>query len=90
MNILEAEEQEEKLSDEEETEREFTYLVDRVSAGGGSEAAITARMRSGCAMLGLVVFSLRLKVAVYKSYTRPTILYESDEWCLKGSEMKIF
>ena len=73
-----------------ETERVLTYLGDRVSAGGGSEAAITARIRCGCVMLGLVVFSLRLKVAVYKSYTRPTILHESDAWCLKGSDMKFF
>ena len=38
-------EQEEKLSDEVETVREFTYLGDRVSAGGGCEAAVTARTR---------------------------------------------
>ena len=27
---------------------EFTYLGDRVSAGGGCEAAVTARTRCGC------------------------------------------
>ena len=34
-------EQEERLCDEVETVREFTYLGDRVSAGGGCEAAVT-------------------------------------------------
>ena len=38
-------EQEEKLCDEVETVSEFTYLGDRVSAGGGCEAAVTARTR---------------------------------------------
>ena len=40
-------EQEVKLCDEVETVSEFTYLGDRVSAGGGSEAVVTARTRSG-------------------------------------------
>ena len=34
-------EQEVKLCDEVETVREFTCLGDRVSAGGGCEAAVT-------------------------------------------------
>ena len=44
-NIVEAVEQEEKLCEEVETVWEFTYLGDRVSAGGGSEAAVTVRTR---------------------------------------------
>ena len=40
-------EQEEKLWDKVETVREFTYLGDRLSAGGGCEAAVTARTRCG-------------------------------------------
>ena len=40
-------EQEVKLCDEVEAVREFTYLGDRVSAGGGCEAAVTARTRCG-------------------------------------------
>ena len=32
-----------------ETVQEFTYLGDRVSAGGGCEAAVTARTRCGWA-----------------------------------------
>ena len=38
-------EQEEKLCDEVETEREFTCLGDRVTAGEGCEAAVTAKTR---------------------------------------------
>ena len=38
-------EQEENLCDEVETGREFIYLGDRVSAGGGCEVAVTARTR---------------------------------------------
>ena len=44
-NIGEAVEQEEKLCDEEETVWEFTYLGDRVSAGGGCKTVVTARTR---------------------------------------------
>ena len=42
-NIEEVVEQEERLCVEVETVREFTYLGDRVSAGGGCEATVTAR-----------------------------------------------
>ena len=40
-------EQEEKLCDEVETARKFTYFGDRVNASGGCEAAVTARTRVG-------------------------------------------
>ena len=46
-NNGEAVEQEEKSCDEAETVWEFTYLGDRVSAGGGCEATVTARTRCG-------------------------------------------
>ena len=46
-NIGEVVEQEEKLCDEVETARKFAYLGDRVSAGGGCGAAVTARTRCG-------------------------------------------
>ena len=46
-NIGEAAEQEVKLCDEVKIVRESTYLGDRVSAGGGCEAAVTARARCG-------------------------------------------
>ena len=42
-NIGEVVQQEEKLCDEVETVSGFTYLGDRVSAGGGCEAGVTAR-----------------------------------------------
>ena len=51
-NIGEAVEQEETLCDEVETVREFTYLGDRVNAGGGCEAAVTARTRCGWVKYG--------------------------------------
>ena len=46
-NVGEAVEQKEKLCDEVETVKEFTYLVDRVSASGGCEAAVTATTMVG-------------------------------------------
>ena len=49
-NIGEAVKQDEKLCDKVETVREFAYLSDRVSAGGGCEAAVTARARCGWVM----------------------------------------
>ena len=82
-------EQEEKLCDEVETVREFTYLGDRVSVNGGYEAAVTERTRCGWVKLrecGELLygrrFPLKLKGAVYKSYVRPALLYESEAWCL--------
>ena len=66
-------EQEEKLCDEVETERKLTYLGDRVSAGGGCEAAVTVRTRCGwvkfreCGeLLYGRTFPLKLKGAIYK------------------------
>ena len=34
-------------------------------------------------------FPLRLNGAVYKSYLKPAMLYGSEAWCLKESEMGI-
>ena len=72
-----------------ETVREFTYLSDWVSAGGGCEAAVTSRTRCGWVKFrecGELLygrrFSLRLKGALYKSYVRPAMLYGSEAWCL--------
>ena len=85
-------EQEGKSCDEVETVREFTYLGDRVSAGGGCEAAVTVRTRCGWAKIsecGELLygrrFLLRLKRDVNKSYVTPAILYGSESWCLKES-----
>ena len=70
-NIGEAVEQEEQLCDKVETVREFTYLCDSVRAGGGCEAAVTARTRCGWVKLrecGELLydrrFPLKLKGAV--------------------------
>ena len=35
------------------------------------------------------IFPLMLKGAVYKSYVRPAVLYGSEAWCLRESEMGI-
>ena len=78
------------------TVREFTYSGDRVSAGWGCEAAVTARTRCGwvkfreCRELLYGRFPLKLKGAVCKSYVWPAMLYGSEAWCLKESEMGIF
>ena len=89
-------EQEDKLYDEVETVKEFTYHGDRVSADGGCEAAVTARTRCGWVKFrecGELLYGRRfpliLKEAVYGSYVRPAILCESEAWCPKESEMKI-
>ena len=34
-------------------------------------------------------FPLKRKVAVYKRYVRPEILYGRETWCLNESEMEI-
>ena len=44
-NIGEGVEQEDRLCHEVETVKGFTYLGDRMNAGGGCEAAVTARTR---------------------------------------------
>ena len=65
-----------------ETVREFTYLSDRVSAGGGYEAAVISitifvwvKFRECGELLYGRGFPLRLKGAVYLSYVRPAILH---------------
>ena len=87
-------EQEEKSCDEVETFGEFRYIGNRVSAGGGCEVSMTAR--TGCEWVkfrecGKVLydrrFPLERKGAVYGSYARPAMLYGSEAWCLKESEM---
>ena len=78
-----------------ETVREFRYLGDRVSAGGGCEVAVTARRICGCfkfreyGKLLYGIFPMKLKGAVYKSYVRPAIQYGREVGCLKESEMGI-
>ena len=85
-----------KLCDKVESVRELTYPGDRVSAGGGCEAAVTVTTRCGCVnfmefdeLLYGRRFSLSLKGAVYKIYLSPAMLYGSEAWCLKESEIGI-
>ena len=85
-----------KRCDEEETVRECIHVGDRVSTGGRCEAAVTARTRYRwvkCREYGELLYGRRfptkLKRAVYKSCVRPAILYGSEAWCLKESEMGI-
>ena len=89
-------EQEEKLCLEVETVRKLAYFGDRVNAGRGLEAAVTARTK--CWWVAFMersellygrMFPLRLKWVVYRSYVGPAILYESETWCLNESEMGI-
>ena len=67
-----------------EAERELTYLGDKVSAGGGCEAAVTARTKCGwvelreCIELLYSRFPLNPKGFLHKSYVRPAILYVSE------------
>ena len=75
-----------------ETVREFAYIGDRLSAGGGCEAAVTARRGCGLAKFmecGVLPygrrFHLRLKGVVYWSYVRPATLYGSEAWWPKES-----
>ena len=95
-NFGEAVEEEENLCNDVESIREFTYLGDWVSAIGGCEAAVTARTRCGWVkfrVYGELLYGrripLRLKVAVYRCYVWPAILYGSEAWCQKESEMGI-
>ena len=82
-NVVEALGQEEKLCDEVETVGKFTYLGDRVSAGGGCAASVIAGTRCGwvkfrqCGeLLGGWRLTLWLKGAICKSCVRPAILCE--------------
>ena len=73
-NTGEVVKQEVMLCDKVETVHEFTHHDGRVSAGGGCEAAVTARTRCGwvmhreCGKLLHGRFMLTLKSVVYKSY----------------------
>ena len=79
-----------------ETVCKITYFGEMESAGGGCEAADSARTRCRLVMLrefGEMLYGrrlpLRLKGAVHKSYVRSAIPYGSEAWSLKESEMGI-
>ena len=84
----------EELREEVETVRGFCYLGDRVNAGGGCEAALTARARIGwvkfreCGeLLYSKRFSLKPKGMAYRSCVRSAMLYGSETWCLMENEL---
>ena len=86
----------EVLSDQVETVKGFCYLGDRLNASGGCETAVTSRVGIGwmkfrkCEeLLRGRRFSLRMKEMVYRSCVRSAMLYGSETWCLRETEMAI-
>ena len=86
----------EVLYDEVETVKGFCYLGDRLNANGGCETAVTSKVRIGwmkfreCGkLLRGRRFSLRMKGMVYRSCVRSAMLYGSEIWCLRETEMVI-
>ena len=85
-----------ELCEEVEKVRGFCYLEDKVNAGGGCEAAVTARARIGwvkfreCGeLLNSKRFLLKLKGMVYHSCVRSVMLFGSEKWCLRKNEMAV-
>ena len=79
-----------------ETVREFTYLGNRVSAGGGCVTDVTARTRCGwvkfkeCSdLLYGRRIPLELIGAVYDRYVSPAIPCGSEECGLSEGKMRI-
>ena len=76
--------------------KSFYYLGDRLKASGGSEAAVTARMRiewikfRECEKLlyGKKI-SLKMKGRIYQSCVKSAMLNGSDTWCLRENEKAI-
>ena len=86
----------EVLCDEVETVKGFCLLGDKLNASGGCETVVTSRVRIGWIKFrecGEVLrgrrFSLRMKGMVYQSCVRSAMLYGSETWCLRESEMAI-
>ena len=86
----------EKLCDEVETVNGFCYLGERLNAGGGCEAAVTAGVGIGWVRFGecgeLLLgnrFPLRMGGGVCCCCVRSAILYGSETWCLKENEKAI-
>ena len=84
------------LCDEVETVKGFCYVGDELNASGGCEITLTSRVRIGwmkfreCGeLLRGRRFSLRMKAMVYRSCIRSAMLYGSETWCLRESEMAI-
>ena len=77
------------------TVREFAYLGDRSSTGGGCEADMTARTRCGwvksrkCVklMYGKKI-TLRLKRTIFMGYASPGFLCVTEVWCLSEDKLE--
>ena len=76
--------------------KSFCHLGDGLNAGGGSEAAVTARTRIGLIKFrecGKLLygrkFSLKMKGRIYQSCVRSAKLYGCETWCLRENEMAI-
>ena len=85
-----------KLHDEVETVNKFCYLVDKLNASGGCEAAVTARVRTDwvrfrkCEKLLLGSrFPLKMKSKAYHCCIRSPTQGGSKTWCLKEHEKAI-
>ena len=85
-----------ELYEEVKTVRGFCYLGDKVNAGGGCEAAVTARARIGWVkfrkcreLLNSERFSLKLEGMVNRSFISSPMLYGSMAWCSRENEMVI-
>ena len=84
------------LGDEVETVKRFYYLGDRPNASGGCETAVTSRVgidwmkfRECGELLRGRRFSLRMKGMVYRNCVRSAMLYGSETWCLRQTDMAI-
>ena len=79
-----------------ETAKGFCYFGGMLNANGGYETAVTSRVKIGwmkfreCGeLLHGRKFSLRMKGMVYPSCVRSAMLYGSETWCLRETEMAI-
>ena len=86
----------EVLCNEVETVKGFCYLGDRLNGSGGRETAVTSRVRirwvkfRECGeLLRGRWFSSRMKGNLYHGCARSAMLYGSETWCLRESEMAI-
>ena len=76
--------------------KSFCYLENRLTASGGSEAAVTARTKIGwikfreCGeLLCGRKFLSKMKGRVYQSCVRSAMLYGTEMWCLRQNERVI-
>ena len=86
----------EVLCDEVENVKELCCLGNRLNASSGRDTAVTSRVRIGwmkfkeCGELLLGRrFSLRMNEMIYRSCVRSAMLYGSETWRLRETEMAI-